>query len=371
MISERTKKRGLFERLMLVINVFVLIGLLLSYLAGIISPAKFWPLAFVGMAYPVLLIATVFFTVYWMLNRKWMLFLNITFLLLKWDYVQETVQFRTSPPASSENGMKVMSFNVRLFDRFDWLKDRNTKKSIYQFLFDEKPNILCIQEFFFDHRKGATPVDTLLNVSTLNYMHVEKNRAPAKWKSFVALATFSEYPIVQKGVVFFDMEHNNMGMFTDVDVEGDTIRIYNVHLQSIGLQDKDYALLDQLIEERVVQDSKEGKQFIQQMVGGFKKRADQADKVAEHVRNSPYPVIVCGDFNDVPTSYAYQTIRKGLEDTYTESGSGIGATYVRLPLFRIDNILHSEDLIATEHIVHPQVMSDHLAISSNLTFRTK
>lgn len=361
MKPEQKSKWGIFGSLMLTANVLVLLALILSYLAGSISPDKFWPLAFVGMTYPLLLIATLFFTVYWLLKRKWFLFLNVALILAKWDYVQETIQLNR-PAENNSDGIKVMSFNVRMFDRFNWIEGSDTEKSIYSFLKYQQPDVLCIQEFFVGTKTGVQHCDELLRLESLGFVHLEKSNE----KFATGIATFSRYPIVSKGVVFHDKEHNNMGIYTDLLIEADTVRVYNIHLQSIGLQDKDYALLDQLLEDQVVGSGTERKQFIRQMIAGFKKRATQADVVSEHLRQSPFAIILGGDFNDVPTSYAYQIIHRGLKDSFSQSGMGFGATYVRLPIFRIDNIFHDEHFVASDHQVHQQVLSDHYAITSVL-----
>ncbi|MCF8277537.1 MAG: endonuclease/exonuclease/phosphatase family protein [Flavobacteriales bacterium] len=357
--------RGWFDRFAFVLNIILLIALSLSYLAGIVSPEKFWPLALVGMSYPILLAITVGFIIYWILKRRWFLFLNIAFLLIKWDYVQATIQFNPPSKTETEEGFKVMSFNVRLFDRFNWIKDTDTELSIYRFLFSQQPEILCIQEFFHSDKQRFPRMDTLLNMESVKYVHFE-NHPNTKWKSFTGMATFSKYPIVNKGVVYFDKTHNNMGIFTDVLIGSDTTRIYNIHLQSIGLSDKDYAILNRIMEQQELEDTDGGKQVIRQMREGFQRRSSQAEKVAAHIQSCHYPIIVCGDFNEVPTSYSYQTIRKGLTDSFSKSGRGLGATYVRIPFFRIDNILFSSEFGSSEHIVHHQILSDHFAVSAQL-----
>lgn len=366
MSGEREKKQPFFERLMRFLNVLVILALLGSYAGGSISPERFWPLAFFAMAYPLILISLFIFSIYWLLKRRWFLFINIVFLLIKWDYVEATVQFPKGDGQKLESGINVMSFNVRLFDRFNWIEGNDTEKSIYKFIFDQKPDILCIQEFHVENKKRSTPLDTLLNLPSLNYFHIEKNPKKTKWKAINGMATFSRFPIIEQGIVFYRPEHNNMAIFTDVLADNDTIRVYNVHLQSIGLQDKDYAVIDELMENQQMNDSRDGRNLVRYMRDGFKKRSEQAELIAEHIRTCRYPIILCGDFNDVPTSYAYQIIQKGLKDSFAESGSGFGATYVRVPFFRIDNLLHSPDFTATNHEVHQEVLSDHLAVTCQI-----
>lgn len=372
MSSERTKKRGFLERLMLLVNVFVLISLLLSYLAGSISPVKFWPLAFIGMAYPALLAATAFFTLYWLLKRRWFLFVNIALVLVKWDHVQETVQFRKTSQETVENGIKVMSFNVRLFDYFNWTNDRNTRGNSYKFISQERPDILCIQEFYKDGKDYFPTMDTLLASNKIKHVHIENYRDKRTDDKIWGMATFSAFPIVGRGEINFTSTFGNRGIYSDLLMGTDTVRIYNVHLQSVRIGEDQYLMLDQIMMNKSLKGVGfnaligDLKLLIYRMVHGFIERGKQADQVAEHIENCPYPVILCGDFNDTPSSYAYQRLSKSLQDTFVERGFGIGSTFVRLPFFRIDNIFHDGHFRAMDHTVYKPVLSDHFAISSTL-----
>ncbi len=365
----RLKKRDLIDRFMLFLNVLVLLILLITYAAGMVSPLKFWPLAFVAMGYPVVLAWIVLFTAYWLFRRKWFMFLNIAFLLLRWDLVAATVQLRTSPPTTVSEGMKVMTYNVRLFDYYNWSKNKNTRHWIYDFLFNQQPNILCFQEFYHDYTGYFPTIDTLLEVNSLKHMHVENYTDKMNNKQLWGMATLSSYPIVNKGKIEFDGTYGNLCLFTDLQVNDDTIRVYNLHLQSIRLGREGYAVLDELVSKQELKDLVGGKNILKQMINGFRKRAQQAELVKAHMNACPYPVILCGDFNDVPTSYAYQTLAAGLEDSFSQSGRGIGNTFVQLPVFRIDNILFSREFVASQHMVHPYELSDHFAVSANLQFQ--
>ncbi len=85
--------------------------------------------------------------------------------------------------------------------------------------------------------------------------------------------------------------------------------------------------------------------------------------------SSPFPILVCGDFNDLPNSYAYQKIAKGLEDSFLKKGNGIGSTFIgKIPFLRIDYILHSHHFETIKINIHPQELSDHKAIESNLRY---
>jgi endonuclease/exonuclease/phosphatase family metal-dependent hydrolase len=368
MSGDTRKKRHFFNKSMLILNILTLIGLLLVYASSVISPKSFWPLAFVAMSYPLLLIITCLLFLFWLAKRKWLLFLNLAFLLIRWDLVAATIQFNPTLE-SPENGMKVMSYNVRLFDYYNWSKNKNTRHWIYDFLINQNPNILCFQEFYHDNTGYFPTIDTLLEVNSLKHMHVENYNDKVDSKQLWGMATLSSYPIISKGRIEFQGTFGNMCLFTDLKIADDTVRVYNLHLQSFRLGNKDYALMDDMVKNKELTDIQGGKSIVKQIVNGFQKRGLQAEQVRSHIEQCPYPVIICGDFNDVPSSYAYQTISSGLKDSFSESGNGLGSTFVKFPLFRIDNILYSPKFRSKTHTVHPYELSDHYAVSATIQKR--
>ncbi|MFW6224447.1 MAG: endonuclease/exonuclease/phosphatase family protein, partial [Bacteroidota bacterium] len=105
----------------------------------------------------------------------------------------------------------------------------------------------------------------------------------------------------------------------------------------------------------------------QKLRHGFMERAQQVDFVSEHIHKSPHPVIVCGDFNDTPMSYAYHTMRNNLKDSFTEAGMGFGKTYGgRAPSYRIDYILHSPTINTLSHERLKVPYSDHFPVFARL-----
>ena len=373
-MSIKLKKRKLLDCFMLFLNMLSLMALSATYLAGIISPEKFWPLAFVAMSYPIILTVTAFFIVYWLLRRKWFLFLNIAFIVLKWDYVAATVQLNSNSnqvSADSAN-IKVMTYNVRLFDYYNWSNNKNTRHWIYDFLFNQQPNILCFQEFYHDKTGYFPTIDTLLEVNSIRHMHVENYTKKLNNNQLWGMANLSSYPIINKGKIEFESTYGNLCIFTDLKLDEDTVRVYNLHLQSVRIGEDQYRFLDQIMLNKSLSGIRIGellgdlKLLVYRMAHAFIERGKQADLVAKHVKNSPYPIVLCGDFNDTPTSYSYQTLVKDLNDSFANEGFGMGSTYVRLPFFRIDNIFYSNYFKAESHTVHHYELSDHFAVSARL-----
>jgi endonuclease/exonuclease/phosphatase family metal-dependent hydrolase len=153
----------------------------------------------------------------------------------------------------------------------------------------------------------------------------------------------------------------NYCIFVDLVKNQDTFRIYNVHLQSIRLKQEDYSLFKDgaaSIEKKSMV-----RLLIEKLRIAYPKRAEQARAVIDHVQTSPYPTIVCGDFNDTPMSYAYNQFDKLLIDAFRESGFGIGTTYIgKVPAGRIDYIFHSKKIHSANFKVQKDVFSDHRSV---------
>ena len=178
----------------------------------------------------------------------------------------------------------------------------------------------------------------------------------------------NEIHVVEKGDIVFDQpqKSNNYCIYSDIVVKKDTFRIYNVHLQSIHLQRDDYALFDEEDPSHGDQSSNIFKLFNKIRLA-YPIRAKQAEEVAAHIKKSPYPVIVCGDFNDSPMSYSYNQFNSILTDAFRNCSFGLGATYAgKIPAGRIDYIFHSALIGSKDFVIQKEALSDHYAIDCKL-----
>lgn len=364
MREETGKKRSFVERLMRFLNILTILALTCAYAGGSISPATFWPLAFAAMAYPLILVAIVVFIIYWLLKRRWFLFLNLALLLLKPNLISGT--FGVFADSKDDDGISVMSYNVRLFDKYNWNSEANSRDKIISLLNEQDADIICVQEYYDKNNK----VLKQLSENKKRNIHLRNYFAQRDNKNDFGIATITKFPIVDEGPIVLENSRSALAIYTDLKISDDTVRVFNFHLQSIHLGDDGYAILDDLIEDQELDELSDSKLLAGRLKSGFARRAEQAEKIAQYIEKSPYPVIVCGDFNDVPSSYTYQTISEGLEDSFAESGKGFGATYVRVPFFRIDNILFSSEFEASDHVTFDdKPYSDHYAVKTKLSFK--
>lgn len=215
--------------------------------------------------------------------------------------------------------------------------------------------IICFQEFF---------IYGDLTDDYIHYLTKEKGLKNHTWKRQQELAIFTSFPILKTETKQFNSA--NGYQFVDLDVDGTRIRVFNIHLQSNSVS----SAAERLVSNGDIQE-KETWLEIRGMMGRFKravqKRAIQAEEIASKIAESPYPVIVCGDFNDIPQSYAYHTIASGLKDAFPQRGLGLGFTYIgRIPALRIDYILTSHDWRILNYDMRRTSFSDHRAIGSRL-----
>jgi endonuclease/exonuclease/phosphatase family metal-dependent hydrolase len=268
----------------------------------------------------------------------------------------------------ADNQVKLISFNVRLFNASHWRENPSTRTGILTFIRDENPDIFCIQEFYSSSREGFREGDVYRKLDQLPYRHIaysDFNRS-----SGYGIATFSSYPIIHTGRI--PLQGSSICVYSDILIDRDTFRVYNCHLQSVNLDSEQYQILDSLKFRYDDQQIAEIKDISGRLRDAFIKRAAQADIIAADIAVCQHPVIICGDFNDTPVSYTYRTIKDGLLDAFSESGWGLGRTYNgEFPSFRIDYILHSEPIQALYFSREKIMLSDHFPIIGYLKLKNE
>jgi endonuclease/exonuclease/phosphatase (EEP) superfamily protein YafD len=181
------------------------------------------------------------------------------------------------------------------------------------------------------------------------------------------MATFSKFPIVRKGETDFNRSLNG-SIYSDIVKDADTFRIFNCHLQSIRLRKEYNKLLDSLVFNYSDRQLNEIKDISLRIREAFIQRAEQVNILSQQIRLSPFPVIVCGDFNDTPVSYTYKRLSRGLKDAFIESGSGVGNTYRgNVSFIRIDYVLYSRPFRSRKYSAEKINWSDHYPVKVDFT----
>ncbi|MEX1188574.1 MAG: endonuclease/exonuclease/phosphatase family protein [Bacteroidia bacterium] len=363
--------RNLLKRLLFLFNLAVVSALLLSILSLFISPETFWMLAFMGLLFPLLLLCNFLFVFIWLFIYPRRAIISGIVLLLCLPQIGALFQFGFQSDVANyktENDeVKILSFNVRLFDLYNWTDNKTTRNKIIDLVRSVDADIICFQEFFYEDTGSFNTLDTLKRIQKATKVHIG-HTAQVKKVNHWGIATFSKYPIVNKGKLEFRDSTDNISIYTDLKINKDTVRVYNLHLESIRFRSEDYKALESITGKK--DDTKLGgpQRIIGRMRKAYIRRARQTAIISSHIAESPYPVIVCGDFNDPPSSYSYKQISKKLKDSFRQAGSGFGTTYVGLiPFLRIDYILYSGSFYeGLKHEVIREKLSDHYPIVSVL-----
>jgi len=359
--------RRFFNRIFFYLNILAGAALLLSYLSTYISPAKIWVFAFFGLAYPYILIINALFMFVWILRLKKEFLLSFIIILIGINHLNNFIPLRLGKDSKkgyvneSSRQLKILSYNVRLFNIYEWLSDPDTNQDIFNFIRSERPDIICLQEFYSSTKSEYQPEKIKKFFSDTPYNTIHYSFKNGK-NSGYGIATFSRYPIVNQGTISFP-KTTNEAIFTDVVIGNDTFRIYNNHLQSIQLQRRNYNFLDTLRLRYDDEQLKEIRDISSRLKTAYILRSAQVNAISKHISSSPYPVIVCGDFNDTPVSYSYRKMRKGLKDAFISAGQGVGSTYQGIfPYFRIDYIFHDKHFKPVLFEKVEAKLSDHYPI---------
>ena len=357
----------MFRNFAILLNVLALTTLVMIHFSSGINPLDFWPFAFLGLVYPLILISCVFFALFWLFGKlKAVSVLFLFALILTWS--SNEASFQMSIPSETLNEISLMSWNVKNFDLYNWSGNENSRNEMLKLLEEERPNILCLQEFYTEDKGKFTNLKEIKN--NLDYKHhyfaetysIDGNR---HWGMII----FSDYKIINTGKLTFKKGTRlNTCMYVDIALsETQAARVYNVHFQSNQFSEEDYNFLDNLNEQ---ESGYSAMNIVNKLKTGYMNRAEQVQQVLESKTQSPYPTIICGDFNGTPVSYAYKTLSQGMQDAFIEKGTGFGKTYVNpTPFLRIDfSLFHPMFTINGYEKVSEIELSDHYPIRARFTY---
>lgn len=362
----RTKRLGFFSKSVLLVNVFAAAALLLSYLAPIINPQAFWPIAFLGIAYLPLLAANVLFTAYWLVRNARYAAISLLAVLLGWNTLQKHYGFSDKVPeqviASPDTAhIRVLTYNVHFFRAFE---QEDTKLTIraqaMQVIGGVSPDVICIQEYYTRKKGKYRMAEEFEREIDMPYHYI----SPTAQNDYEAygLAIFSRYPIIDSGVL---PEHEygvNRIIYADIDKGSQVFRVYNVHLRSFGFQKEDYDFINNP-SKTIEKDAASTKRIGARLKHAFRARSAQAVALREHSRACGLPFLIAGDFNDTPLSYAVNEVSSGLRNAFREKGRGWGVTYNGdFPNFQIDYILSSKAFKVHHYQIIKTKLSDHYPV---------
>jgi endonuclease/exonuclease/phosphatase family metal-dependent hydrolase len=340
-MSEQKKKRlRILSRVVFFFNVLFAALLLLSYILPFVVPKSFPILSVLSLLVPVFIMINFIFMILWLIRLRKQFFLSFIVLVIGYTHVISLYKFSGNTTEPSENSLSVMSYNVRLFNIYNWIPEKKIDQKIVDLVKTTSPDVVAFQEFHRNHEDSFRFYD---------HKHVvfkgKKNKA--------GQAIFSKFPIINKGSLNFQNTPNNV-IYIDILKNNDTIRIYNLHLQSLHINPQ---------QEEISQKNTE--RLVKRMAKTFKMQHSQAELFEKNRRNCKYKEIILGDFNNTQFSNVYRKIKGPMKDAFVEAGKGFGSTfdYPYFPM-RIDFIFVDTSFTVNSFKTFSELYSDHYPIHS-------
>lgn len=331
-------------------------ALVLSYLAQFFDPGKHPVLMFFGLYFIPILLLNVLWLLIALLKFRRSLLIPFIALLPTLLLADRFIRFGEPDEALSGEGVKVLTYNLgRYAAGGRKVTSNESVAGIRSFLAEQNADIVCLQEFAV---ADTSALSTYLPAYPYRARHLFKGGR------FFGNMTLSKYPIVQTASLTFP-DSRNLALVTDIDVGGRTIRVYNCHLESYSISFT--ALVKRLFSRERFTD--EVVQVHGRVREAMRRRTAQVDSLLRREAQSPYPNLVCGDFNDTPVSYTYHRLIRTKKDSFVESGTGWSATYARLwPMLRLDYILLPQEARARGHETVRIPWSDHYPVKTTIIF---
>ena len=295
------KKLSFLNKIIFFFNLVAAIILLLSYVLPFIPPNSFSLLSVLSLGVPFLILVNVLFFGYWVFKLKKQFMLSLVVLAIGYFSFGTLYKFSTTKNMEIVNSLTVMNYNVRLFNIYGWISEENIEIKIIDFIREKAPDVISFQEYH-PHKN--------IDLSIFKYKFEKLSGKKTKYGQ----AIFSQYPIINSGSVAFPNTSNN-AIFVDIVKKEDTIRVYNVHLQSLRIN----ADVDKLAQE-------DSERLFKSVGQTFEMQQFQTELFLKHKKQCKYKMIICGDFNNNAFSWVYNTLKNDKNDAFEIAGKGFDFT---------------------------------------------
>ena len=333
----------MFLVVQIIVSIFTIAGLY----GGDVNPIGNAARALLVYILPILIIANMLLLVYWLVRRRWLFSLiPIVTLACCIPYSGTIYQFPFGNDKNpQQSGLTIASYNVAMFNR-------ETSGFIAQDILAEmrrqNVDVLCMQEY---NEISGDKKNSDSYKEYFPYMAVGRND----------MVIYSRYPIINQKTISFE-ETNNSAMWADIDIKGNEFRVFNVHMQTTGINRTLHQVNKFSKQNQEIDNNRVLKAIYGNYMLGMMFRVGQAITVANERHNSKLPVILCGDFNDVPYSYVYNTLLGDLVDGFKECGKGWMYTFRGKKAVRIDYIFHDKQFRGIDYYKTEITYSDHYPV---------
>lgn len=366
--------RNTIRSILLFLTILLCVLYILSVVTPYLNPQHWWLVGFFGLLFPYLFFCLIFAFFFWLMAKP--KFALIPFFVSLFGYKQISVTFAAHFSSSDltrkpDSSFRIVSWNVANMYGLSNNKEikQHNRTELAQSILDLQPDIICLQEFNHSYTQGENADNIgLFSKQYPNYFYSKDfNKENGYYTSGSII--FSKFPIIDSGKIDYPGEYSGSLIYVDVKINNDTFRVFTTHLQSFGFNNSDYAEINK-IKQRDEKSIEASKSVLTKMKAAFLNRGMQANIVRDESDSSAFASVICGDFNDVPSSYTYMHIRNLRQDAFLEKGLGVGKTYSSLaPMLRIDYILPDTSFLVQQFGMVDENLSDHAMLVGDLKIK--
>jgi endonuclease/exonuclease/phosphatase family metal-dependent hydrolase len=369
-----TSLRKFTKRLFLLLNILVGVLFLLSCCNAFLHPDRWWFVSLLAFFFPLFLLLILAFLIFWLFFYGRYGLISLICLLIGWQNIHAFFGFSTAKrdfAHKKSNSIRIMTWNVRSWDEFTTKKTGQSghRLPMLETIGKQDADILCFQEFYEPSDSAKSNIRYICQQLQFPYFFFSRGYNNRINKSVNGVIIFSKYPIMATSQKHFSGDAgsgNESVISADININGKIIRVFTTHLQSVLFKRKDFRNVEIIknAEDSMLEASRSIAKKLKNALG---LRGHQADMVRKELDACPLPMIICGDFNDVPNSYTYFHIRGNLQDAFIAKDFGIGRSYVFIsPTLRIDYILPSRNFTVLQTMKLSTPFSDHLPLLTDL-----
>lgn len=351
----------IFRIILLVINVLLAVGLLLTTLAPVVAPSRSILPSLLAFGYPPLLVANIVMIVLWLLLGKWHFVWSVAAIAVRWSFVGLFLQIsgESKLPDRSEHPQMVvvMSYNLHNL-KGPAIKPDNSDSYALGFLNlvrEYNPDVMCLQEYASSSGKIRITDSLML----MGYNHFSDSHNSTSNPHGTAI--FSRLPIT------YVKKIDQQKVLVELMLNEQHFRVCSIHMGSYQFDDADREEIEQLRHASMdaISDTNDQTKRTYTKVKGtiLQHEAEWEEHLKSVITESSVPILLAGDFNDIPSSWLYAQVSNYLDDTYREKGTGFCHTYNGgFPRFRIDNIFHSKEFTTLSYKRIKTDISDHYPV---------
>lgn len=350
-------------------TITAIFGLLLIVAAYsyLISPNVIHKTVYLSLIFPFILWSNIAILIFWIIQKNKIAFITIIAIASSWGSIYRYFPINiNNTEYTGGDTVKVMSFNTCCFAKMTPHKGEKINP-IIEFIKSSDADVVCLQEYAVGRALNSLQENDLDSAFAKIYPYRKVFLNDNHYYES-GLACLSKYPITNAEPIIAPVNTNGSIMYS-IDIKGRVIKFVVNHLESNRLSSDDRGLFNyvtsHITESDTLMDNVK-RQLIWKIAAAAKRRALQADKIAETVKDFDRDIIICGDFNDTQQSYVYNKIRGDLKDAYVETCFGPDITYhADKFFFRIDHILYGKGLKCLNTYIDKSIKdSDHYPIIS-------